>query len=157
MNEHTQQTLLSAGVPYCKIKYSVEPDMEALPLVTSAELAYQFLMEVWDHDNISYKEEFAVIMLNQAKKVLGWAKISSGGSTATIVDPSMIFQLALLAHADSIILVHNHPSGTLQPSTADKNLTKRIRDAGKLLGIQVLDHLIITPTAFTSFANKGLL
>ncbi|WP_409028933.1 JAB domain-containing protein [Gracilimonas sediminicola] len=148
---------LSDGVPYCKIQYSVEPDIEHLPQITSDEQAYAFLMEVWDQDAISYKEEFAVIMLNQAKKVLGWAKTSSGGSSSTVVDPSMIFQVALLAHADSIILVHNHPSGNLKPSNADINLTKRIRDAGKLLGIQVIDHLIITPSAYTSFMDQGLL
>lgn len=148
---------LSDGVPYCKIDYSVEPDIETLPQLTSPDETYAFLMEVWDHGSICYKEEFAVIMLNQAKKVLGWAKISSGGSTATIVDPSMVFQVALLAHADSIILVHNHPSGNLKASNADINLTKRIKDAGKLLGIQVIDHLIITPSAYTSFMEQGLL
>lgn len=148
---------LSDGVPYCRIQYSVEPNIEQLPQLTSDDQAYAFLMEVWDLDAISYKEEFAVIMLNQAKKVLGWAKISSGGASATIVDPSMIFQVALLAHADSIILVHNHPSGNLKPSSADINLTKRIKDAGKLLGIQVIDHLIITPSAYTSFMDQGLI
>lgn len=148
---------LSDGVPYCRIQYSVEPNIEQLPQLTSDDQAYAFLMEVWDLDAISYKEEFALIMLNQAKKVLGWAKISSGGASATIVDPSMIFQVALLAHADSIILVHNHPSGNLKPSSADINLTKRLKDAGKLLGIQVIDHLIITPSAYTSFMDQGLL
>lgn len=148
---------LSEGVPYCKIQYSVEPEIEQMPQLTSDNKAYAFLMEVWDHGKISYKEEFAVIMLNQAKKVLGWAKISSGGSSATIVDPSMIFQVALLAHADSIILVHNHPSGNLKASTADIKLTKRISHAGKLLGIQVIDHLIITPAAYTSFRKQGML
>lgn len=157
MIHNNENYILSEGVPYCKIQYSVEPDIEELPHLVSPDDCYQFLMEVWDHDNISYKEEFAIIMLNQAKKVLGWARISSGGSTATIVDTSMVFQVALLAHANSIVLVHNHPSGTLQPSTADINLTKRLKEAGKLLGIQVIDHLIITSTNYTSFMAKGLL
>lgn len=156
MNSNNTMTL-SDGVPYCKIQYSVEPDIEHLPILTSADQVYKFLMEVWDHGSICYKEEFAVIMLNHAKKVLGWAKISSGGATATIVDTSMVFQVAILAHADSIILVHNHPSGNLKASTADIQLTKRIKEAGKLFGIQVLDHLIISQRSYTSLLETGIL
>lgn len=156
MNQPSNVTL-SEGVPYCKIRYSFQPEFSTLPQITTSEGAYSFFMEIWDHDTISYKEEFVVVLLNNAKKVLGWSKISSGGSNATIVEPSMVFQIALLAHANSIILAHNHPSGILKPSTADINLTSRIKEAGKILGIQIVDHLIITPHSFNSFAEKGLL
>lgn len=155
--EHQNEMILSEGVPYCKIQYSFEPEIEQLPQLVSADKVYQFLMEIWDQDTISYKEEFVVVMLNNAKRVLGWSKISSGGSNATVVQPTMIFQVAILSHADSIILGHNHPSGTLKASTADVSLTKRIKEAGRLLGINVVDHLIVTPKSYTSFIEQGLM
>ncbi|MBD3615359.1 MAG: JAB domain-containing protein [Gracilimonas sp.] len=148
---------LSDSVPYCSISYSKDPVIENMPTISSSEEAYEFLMGVWDHGSISYKEEFAVVLLDNAKKVLGWAKISSGGATATIVDPAMVYQVALLSHAHSILLAHNHPSGILRASTADIHLTKRLKKAGRLLGIQVVDHLIISTSGYTSFMDKGLL
>lgn len=153
----TNDMALSASVPYCKISYSKEPQEEDLPMITNPEEAYQFLMEIWDAGTLHYKEEFLVLMLNNSKKCLGWAKISSGGSTATIVEPAMVFQVALLSHSNSIVLAHNHPSGNKRASTADIQLTKRLSEAGKLIGIRVEDHLIITSNGFTSLVTEGLL
>jgi len=100
-------------------------------------------------------EEFWVLFLNRANAVLKTSKISSGGMTGTIVDPRLLFREALENLANSIILVHNHPSGTLKPSEADETLTKKIMEAGKFLDIQVLDHLIFTDNGFYSFADHG--
>ena len=152
-----ENVMFSESVPYCKITYSFEADADKLPQVTTPEEAYTYLMEIWDRDTISYKEEFLVLLLNINKVCLGWSRISSGGSSATIVDPAMIAQLALLTHADSVILAHNHPSGKLKPSRADIHLTNRIAGSLKLLGITVNDHIILTANSFYSFNEHDLI
>ncbi len=103
------------------------------------------------------KEVFIVTFLNNAKYVTGYKQISSGGSTATIVDPSEVMRQAVMNEANSILLVHNHPSGNTSESKADIQLTKRIAEAGKLLGIPVDDHIIIAGDGYTSFKAKKLL
>jgi len=103
------------------------------------------------------KEVFIVAFLNNAKIVTGYKKISSGGSTSTIVDPSEVIRQAVINQANSILLLHNHPSGKAKESKADMQLTKRLVEAGKLLAIPVDDHLIIAGDSYTSFREKGLL
>lgn len=103
-------------------------------------------------------EEFWIILLNRANKVIGKEQISSGGIAGTVVDAKIIFRRALeKGPACSIILVHNHPSGNLKPSQADINITKKLRKAGENVDINVLDHLIIAGQAYYSFADDGAL
>jgi DNA repair protein RadC len=102
-------------------------------------------------------EEFWVLFLNNSNKVVAKSQISKGGLTATIVDIRLVFKRALELASVGIIVCHNHPSGKLQPSNADKNLTQRIKEAGITLDIKLLDHLIITEKAYFSFADEGLL
>lgn len=102
-------------------------------------------------------EEFWVLMLNRSNAVVKREMISRGGVSGTVVDCKILFKTAISNYASSIIVCHNHPSGTLSPSAEDKRITKQIVEAGKLLGIPLLDHLIITDTSFFSFADEGLL
>lgn len=102
------------------------------------------------------KEIFLVAFLNNAKKLTGYRKISSGGSTATIVDPAEVMRQAMMNEANSILLLHNHPSGQARESRADVNLTRRIAESGKLLGIPVDDHIIIAGDGYVSMRSKGL-
>lgn len=102
-------------------------------------------------------EEFWILMLNRANKIIGEAQISDGGVAGTVADPKRIFKTALDNSASSIILCHNHPSGNTNPSEADKQLTRKINEAGKLLDISVLDHLIITDNGYYSFADEGIM
>jgi DNA repair protein RadC len=102
-------------------------------------------------------EEFWIILLNRANRVIKKSQISQGGVAGTVADPKIIFKLAIEDLASSIILAHNHPSGNLTASQADIDLTKKIKEAGKLLDIQVLDHLIIAGQKYFSFADDGLL
>ena len=94
------------------------------------------------------------MLLNRANKVLGIFEVSSGGSTGTVADPKLVFAAAIKANACGIILAHNHPSGNLQPSQADIDLTKKMKEGGKLLEIQILDHVIITTEGYYSFAGR---
>lgn len=102
-------------------------------------------------------EEFWIVLLNRANNVLSQHLISKGGQAGTVADPKIIFQAAIEHHAASVILSHNHPSGNLKPSQADLNLTKKLRDAGQLFDIPVLDHVIFSNTSYYSFADEGIL
>lgn len=102
-------------------------------------------------------EEFWVVLLNRANHLISKHLISKGGQAGTIADPKIIFHIALLNHAASIMLAHNHPSGNPKPSNADITLTKKLIAGAQLLDIQVLDHLIFTDQTYFSFADEGLL
>ncbi len=102
-------------------------------------------------------EEFWLLLLNRANRVVRKVKISEGGISGTVVDPKKIFQICLEQHATSIILGHNHPSGTITPSEADNKITKKIKDCGLLLDVAVLDHIIVGDDRFYSFADEGSL
>jgi DNA repair protein RadC len=102
-------------------------------------------------------EEFWMLLLGRSSKVLGKELVSKGGLSNTIADPKIIFGTALQYQATGIILVHNHPSGNLKPSSSDIELTKKLTSAGRLLEIQVLDHLIIADSGYMSFADESLL
>ncbi len=102
-------------------------------------------------------EEFWILYLNNANKVIAKKQNSKGGLTATLVDIRLLFQEALTLSAVSIVVCHNHPSGQLNPSKADKELTQKIKDAGSTLDIKLLDHLIITEKTYFSFADEAIL
>ncbi|MCX6266578.1 MAG: DNA repair protein RadC [Bacteroidetes bacterium] len=102
-------------------------------------------------------EEFWIILLNRANKVLKKCNISEGGISGTVVDPKKIFKISLDNHASSIILGHNHPSGVVTPSEADCRITKKLHEAGAMLEVAVLDHLIIGDDSYYSFADEGAL
>ncbi len=101
-------------------------------------------------------EEFWLLMLNRANSVIKKELISRGGITGTVVDSKLIFKAALENYACSIIICHNHPSGNLKPSEQDIKITKSIKEAGRIMEIQLLDHLIITENGFYSFADEGI-
>lgn len=102
-------------------------------------------------------EEFWVLYLNNSNKVIYKSQLSKGGITGTVVDIRIVFKTAFEQNATSIILCHNHPSGTLVASDADKQITKKLKEAGKMLEINILDHLIITSSSYMSFADEGIL
>lgn len=102
-------------------------------------------------------EVFAVAYLNQANRINHFEIVSKGGITGTVADPRVILKKALLQEAVSLILCHNHPSGNLQPSRADQELTKKLKDAAKLFDISLFDHIIVSDTGYFSFADAGIL
>jgi DNA repair protein RadC len=108
---------------------------------------------------LQYKmqEVFAVIYLNQANKILHYEVVSEGGITGTVADPRIILKKALEHNAVNIIVSHNHPSGNLSPSKADKELTQKLKQAALLLELKVIDHIIISNEGYFSFADEGLL
>lgn len=124
------------------------------PKITSSNSAFKIMQPVIG--DLAH-EEFWVLYLNNANKVLEKHQISKGGLTATLVDVRLLCKRALELSAIGMIVCHNHPSGKLQPSNADKTLTQKIKQAAITLDITLLDHLIITEKAYFSFADEGLI
>jgi DNA repair protein RadC len=102
-------------------------------------------------------EEFWIVLMNRSNKLLGRLNISEGGLSGTVADPKKIFKMALEQNASSIILCHNHPSGNHLPSDADIQLTRKMKEAGNMLDMPVLDHIIIAHNRYYSFADEGML
>ena len=127
------------------------------PIIKTSKDAYNLLLKTWNKDNIELLEEFKVILLNQAARVLGVYNMSKGGLTGTNADPRLILAAALKAIACSIIIALNHPSGDTRPSQADEKMTQKIKEGAAFLDIKLLDHLIVTSDTYLSFADQGLL
>lgn len=150
------KTVLS-NIAEIKIKYSSKVKASERPKITCSQDAYALVCKHWD-DDMEHIESMKLVLLNRANKVLGIANLSKGGTTGTICDVKVVFQYAIKSNATNIILAHNHPSGNINRSNADKMVTQKVKDAGEIFGIQLLDHLILTPyDGFLSFADEGLL
>jgi DNA repair protein RadC len=129
-------------------------DMNEKPKITSSKELYELLKG--DLLDIPH-EEFWIILLNRANRVIKKAQISQGGVAGTVADPKIIFKAAIESLATGIILAHNHPSGNLTASQADIDLTKKLKAGAKLLEMQVLDHIIVGGQKYFSFADEGLI
>ena len=140
------------------ISYSGNLKTNQLPKITSSQNAAELLYGQWNKNNIELHETFKIMLLNNANKVKGIYEVSTGGITGTLVDLRILFAVVLKSLTTAVILAHNHPSGTLTPSEPDKRLTQKIKKAGELFDIKVLDHLILTPDGnYFSFADEGML
>lgn len=140
-----------------ELVYKTKIKVSERPKVTSSKDIYDVLKQIWDENKIEMLEEFKVIFLNRANRVIGVYDASSGGITGTVADPRLILAAAIKSLSVSIVLSHNHPSGNLKPSRADEELTLKIKEAAGYHDIRVLDHIIITSEAYYSFADEGLL
>lgn len=140
-----------------KLTYTRKVKADDRPQVKSSQDAYQLFRENWDDLTINLFEEFKIMLLDRNNRCMGIVPISKGGVSGTIVDPKLVFAAALKARACSIILGHNHPSGNKTPSQADKVLTQKLVNGGKLLDLSILDHIIVTEEAYTSFADLRLI
>lgn len=129
-----------------------ELEPEAKPKIASSKDAFELLRgDLMDLP----KEEFWVLLLNRANRVITKRRISEGGVSGTVADPKIIFKLALEELASGVIVAHNHPSGNLSASQQDIDLTRKLKEGGKLLEIQLLDHIIVAGTRYYSFADNG--
>lgn len=141
-----------------EIEISYKPKRANHPVVKSSNDAYNYLKQFYPDETIALQEQFTVAFLNRANKIIGVQVVSKGGLTGTIADPRLIMATALKAAATGIILCHNHPSGNLQASNTDIEITKKIQSACNFLDIKLLDHLIISPIGrYLSFIDEGLL
>ena len=146
-------TLFNQDVAEIKVSYSHKVKAANMVKLTCSRDSFNLLKDSWEDQD--YCETFKVILLNRASKVIGVKTISTGGITGTVADPKLIFQTALLCHAVSIVVAHNHPSGNKRPSEADIKLTQRLKNGGLYLEIAVLDHIIMAEDDYYSFADEG--
>jgi len=139
-------------IPEIKIKVTLSKGDKVK--ITSSKDAYNVFKDLFDPNTIVWSEEMILLALNRNNEVYAWRRISSGGTTGTIVDPKVVFSILLNCGASAFILAHNHPSGSLTPSTQDFNITKKIKDGGELLDINLLDHLIVGHGNYHSMADN---
>ena len=147
--------IFDQSVAEIEVSYSNRiPAKDRIKICTSQD-AFDASKLFWPStDHVEY---FYVIYLNRHNQILGCHQISKGGFTGTVIDVRVIFQIALKACATSICAIHNQPSGNTTPSDADQQITQKIKEAGRTLDIQLLDHLVITSEKYFSFADEGLL
>jgi len=152
MNQQTWNQVAEIDLIYkTKVKASERPTIK-----TSKDAA-DLLRHLWSENKIDFVEQFKVLFLNRANKVLGIFEVSTGGVTGTVADPRLIFIAALKMNCTGILICHNHPSGNLKPSQSDEQLTQKIKQAGLFLDIKLLDHVIVTSEGYYSFADEGLI
>lgn len=140
-----------------KLVYHNKTKAKDRPKLSNSNSVYQVFINSWDKDQISLLEEFKIALVDRQLRLMSIASISSGGTTGTVVDPKIVFALALRRRANSIFLAHNHPSGNLKPSQEDIRLTENLSKAGSFLDIKILDHIIVTPDGYYSMSNEGLM
>lgn len=125
--------------------------------VTDSTTVHNYLRQIWEFGSIEIYESFYALYINRANKVISWSLISKGGTAGTVADPKLVFRRALLSGASGVVIAHNHPSGNSNPSQADRDITNKIKHAARALDMELLDHLILTPDAYLSFADEGIL
>lgn len=147
----------SVDVPEIKIRYNRSSRKKFLGKITSSKDVADFIRKTFQRGEVQLQEQFIVLYLNQANEVIGYYKHTKGGINSTIADIRIVLSVALKASAVSIIISHNHPSGNTKPSDADLQLTRKIKESGKVMDINLLDHVIVTKDNYYSFADEGLL
>ena len=144
------------GVPEIKIRFNRSRKV-FLGKVTSSKDTADFLRKIYTRGTIELQESFVALYLNRANEILGYYKHAIGGISSVAIDRRLIYATALASASVSIILSHNHPSGNLNASPADTQITKAMKEAGEILDIQLLDHIIITKASYFSFADNGMI
>ena len=137
-----------------ELVYKSIPAISNQSPINSSQAAYDVLLSTWDMNKIELQEQFRVILLNRHNDCLGVCTIASGGISDCLVDPKLVFASALKARASGIIVSHNHPSGNIAFSDADKRMTERFIQIGKFLDLPVLDHILVTKDGFCSYSDS---
>lgn len=149
-------TKLQNQLAEIKVKYSIKNKSADRVIISNSKDAEKAFRSIWSKE-IEFREEFIALFLNRANQVIGWYRVSAGGTSGTVVDPKVLFPIALKCMAHGMILCHNHPSGNLKPSGADISLTNKIKKGCELLDMNLLDHLILISEKYFSLADEGVL
>ncbi len=143
-----------------EIKLSYRPLRKPnIPVIKSSQESYRQVIKYFPQDTVALQEHLVVLFLNRSNYLIGGCLLSSGGISGTIADVRLILAVALKSAASAIIVAHNHPSGNRLPSESDKQLTEKLKSSAALMDIQLLDHLIITPSEeeYYSFSDEGII
>ena len=125
--------------------------------IKSSKDSFDVMRLFFDQDTLELTESVIALFLNRSNNTIGWIKISQGGISGTVIDIRLVLATALKCAASGIIMAHNHPSGNKQPSHNDITITNKLKDAGNIMDIRLLDHLIITESEYYSMADEGLI
>ena len=146
------------GLREIKITVTKGKGLEIDGTIRTSQDAFRIFKELFDKNTFLWTEEIILLCLNKKNKVMGYYKVSKGGTASSICDAKIIFTIARnCGGPEGIILAHNHPSGNTQPGEDDKRLTERIKNAGEILGIPLLDHIVLGESDYTSFQDEGIL
>jgi DNA repair protein RadC len=148
---------MTQNIQEVELHYKRTPSTTNRPRVVNSADVVEVFRAIYDVNKIEHREMMYAMYLNRNNVVLGVLLISEGGTSATVCDPKIVFQGALKLNASAVILSHNHPSGNLTPSHADIQLTNRLTNGGKILDVQILDHVILTADSYYSFADNGMM
>jgi DNA repair protein RadC len=150
--------LISQPVSEINVIYKNKQRASERPLITTSSDAHKVLLTGFNLDTIGLQEQFVVAYLNRSNRILGLYRLAIGGVSGVVSDPRLILGVAIKLVASSLILCHNHPSGSLKPSRADEETTHKIKEGAKLFDIKLLDHLIVAPDLenYFSFADEGV-
>lgn len=138
-----------------EVQVSYTPTHNKTLAVTSSESAHNISRTMWDKDLLHFQEQIGVLFLNTRNEVLGFRNLHTGALTESVVDLRLLFSLCCKTLATKIIIAHNHPTGTTVISNADRNITRRIKEVGKLLNITLLDHIILADDKYVSFCDSN--
>ena len=155
--ERTTNTTDWTKVAEIELHYKTTVKPSERPKVSCSADCYQLFLQSWNDNTLDYLEQFKIMLLNRAHKVLGIVEISTGGTTGTVADPKVILAAALRGAACGIILCHCHPSGSLEPSRSDELLTAKLVQGAAYMDLKIYDHIILTRDEYFSFADNGLL
>jgi DNA repair protein RadC len=155
--ENETKALILSQIAEVELIYKSKVKASERPKLNDSRDCYNLFLKLWDDGKINLVEQFKMLFLNRANRVVGFLEVSSGGITGTIADPRIILVGALKVLACSIVICHNHPSANLSPSKADQDLTKKIKHACAFHDIKLLDHIILSDEGYYSFADEGLL
>jgi len=125
--------------------------------ISSSRDVADFFRQIFDSETLEIYESMFAVFLNRANNTIGFFRVSQGGLSGTVIDIRLILKIALESLAHSIIICHNHPSGNVQPSEADKQITLKLKQAASLMDIQILDHVVLTAVSYFSFCDEGIL
>ena len=140
-----------------EIQMGYKPNLISSKIINDSNAAFDILVTLFPQETICLQEQFVVLYLNRANRVIGSYQLSKGGITGTIADVRIILSVALKTLATGLILAHNHPSGNLKPSEADIQLIQKLKDASKLMDIEWLDHMILNSNGYFSFTKDGII
>ncbi len=155
--ESAMKNLILSQVSEVELVYKSKVKSSARIKIKDSKDCYDVFTQLWDDGKMELVEQFKVLYLNRANRVVGFYAVSTGGLTGTVADPRLILVGALKVLACNIVLAHNHPSGNLIPSRADEELTQKIKQACCFHDIKVIDHIILGDEGYYSFADEGVI
>lgn len=157
-NQLTMQVNTAFAVPSLEVQFHTPKGMETRSRVISPDTAQEIFRSTWPPNTMNFQEVFRIMFLNRNHAIIGVYDAFRGGISATVIDPKIVMGVAVQVCASSFICAHNHPSGNLQPSQADIQITQKLQAAGMLLDIKLLDHMIFSPHgSYYSMADEGKL